>query len=1095
MSSRSFDHMLGGLKFAYPRINGLNGSESNPDTNGNLVKVQPNAQFQGQLTPDPGHSYPDVDFQIFGGAPPEPQRVANMQGFVKDYFSQTKDVNRSHNIMYYFTPDKLPVLTTLAAQFAVFNGWFSSIPGPIICNRAFAHYGTSFGHVGRDIFYVPDPGILSIYERMIQAGHTAKIYYYDEQSSTMEVVSLLKKNPEIFGRYNQFISDCDSGALPEYSFVEPCYNIHTGVDGGLILASDQHPDHDVREGERFIANTYNAIRTNPALWQSTALLIVYDQHGGIYDHVVPPACTPDGYTAPASATGTGTPFSFDRLGVRVPAVLVSPWIPRGTIVPGIEDPANARIFEHASIPATVTNFFLKGDAKRTVREEQASSFLDLLSDQMLPDPETPYFKIHGAPLEVRSGSIPRNAETSTPGPEETPTIKLSAEARSQLEREKTRIGPQIEVPQPTTDERAEQERPTEVSAGPSTHVARDRWTTNDSLGHFPYAYAIYRFLTDEKTQPPLAVSIQAPWGGGKTSLMRMIQAQLDPDATKKAEQVETRSSIEAKPATVKHVLQELKSVSPEGDKGDRDATTTSVGSKLPGQNEKARFRVPMIAGGGERRVTIWFNAWKYESTTQVWAGLADCIVQQIGERLGPVERELFWFRLQLRRLDAAKIRRKIYEEVFSQFLGKFLPWLWAYVLGPGVSVLIALIAHLRNSQKWEVLAWSGAVFLSCCDLLTAWKQVGDAKSEVQTNPAQLTLGELVEAPDYDASLGLVHQIAEDLKRVFETIPEKYLPMVVFIDDLDRCSPGKVAAVVEAVNLFLAGEFPDCMFVLGIDDEMVAAALDQAHADVIAKLPGYAKSTSIGWRFMDKFVQLPFIVPPSSAEELTRYVDSLFSKDSGPTDIDMEARDRAARVVEQTEGTPATAEEVVRLVADQKPMAAAQQEALKKDVEIIQEMNHNIKKFSDQEKTIRELIKSCTKNFFSNPRDLKRFVNLFRFYYFLRAAREARREPVTSLEQMCRWLVFSLKWPEVLRWLRRRPSAQGAPSNLSLKALEQIGAKCLDLTDWKKGADTELRLDVDQTPWLSDEGLLTFFQTEAALAERERLSACYEKGLW
>src|SRR5580658_2647904 len=129
MENRSFDHMLGALKQKYPKINGLTGDESNPDTNGATVNVQQKAQFQSQLDPDPDHHFPGVDLQIFGGAPPGPGRVANMQGFVKDYFSQTKDVNRSHNIMYYFTPDKLPVLTTLATEFAVFNGWFSSIPG------------------------------------------------------------------------------------------------------------------------------------------------------------------------------------------------------------------------------------------------------------------------------------------------------------------------------------------------------------------------------------------------------------------------------------------------------------------------------------------------------------------------------------------------------------------------------------------------------------------------------------------------------------------------------------------------------------------------------------------------------------------------------------------------------------------------------------------------------------------------------------------------------------------------------------------------------------------------------------------------------
>ena len=401
MENRSFDHMLGGLSLVmengqkkYPKINGLTGNESNPDTQGAIVRVQPNAKFQGQLDPDPDHHFPGVDLQIYGGAPPGSGRVANMQGFVKDYFTQTNDVNRSHNIMYYFTPDKLPVLSTLATQFAVFNGWFSSIPGPTICNRAFAHYGTSFGQVGMDIFYILDP-IPSIYERMVQAGHTAKLYYYDQQSSTMEIVNLLKNQPQIFGSYSQFIADCKANTLPEYSFIEPCYNDHPGPGGGEVLASDQHPDHNVQEGERFIANTYNAIRSNPDLWKSTLLLIVYDEHGGIYDHVPPPQCTPDGYLAKPADTCTGEPFNFDRLGVRVPAIAVSPYIPKGTVVPGTEDPANCRVFEHSCIPATVTNFFLKGDAKRTVREKQAQTFLDLLSDQMRPDSDIPFFKLGG----------------------------------------------------------------------------------------------------------------------------------------------------------------------------------------------------------------------------------------------------------------------------------------------------------------------------------------------------------------------------------------------------------------------------------------------------------------------------------------------------------------------------------------------------------------------------------------------------------------------------------------------------------------------------------------------------------------------------
>jgi phospholipase C len=205
----------------------------------------------------------------------------------------------------------------------------------------------------------------------------------------MEVVNLLKNQPKIFGTYDQFISDCANGQLPDYCFVEPNYSDHTGDGGGEALASDQHPDHDVQAGEVFIGTVYNAIRQNPDLWRSTALLIVYDEHGGIYDHVSPPPCTPDGYNANVKDTG-GIPFAFDRLGVRVPAILVSPWIAKGTVVPGPGE-ANGRAFEHASIPGTVTDHFIGAYDQRTPREKAAPTFLDLLTDNMRPDSDCPTF--------------------------------------------------------------------------------------------------------------------------------------------------------------------------------------------------------------------------------------------------------------------------------------------------------------------------------------------------------------------------------------------------------------------------------------------------------------------------------------------------------------------------------------------------------------------------------------------------------------------------------------------------------------------------------------------------------------------------------
>jgi phospholipase C len=367
MENRSFDHMLGSLSADNPRIDGIKDQLSNPDTTGAQVKPQPLADFQGQLDPDPDHHFPAVDLQIFGGDT-SPNRTANMEGFIRSYFNQRRDVKHSQKIMYYFPKEKLPVLTTLALEFAVFNRWFASIPGPTVCNRAFAHYGTSFGRVDMNLLYVNEP-FKSIYSRLIGASpkHTSKLYYYDVASSTLEIVNLLQNQPELFGTFDQFMSDCSRGQLPDYSFIEPNYTDHD-TDTGEAIASDQHPDHNVQAGELFIAQVYMAIKRNPALWASTAMLIAYDEHGGIYDHVVPPACPPDQFTASANNTGTGREFKFDRLGVRVPAVLISPWIPKGTVVD--------RTFDHASIPATITKFFLGDYEPRSVREKNADLFLE-----------------------------------------------------------------------------------------------------------------------------------------------------------------------------------------------------------------------------------------------------------------------------------------------------------------------------------------------------------------------------------------------------------------------------------------------------------------------------------------------------------------------------------------------------------------------------------------------------------------------------------------------------------------------------------------------------------------------------------------------
>jgi hypothetical protein len=599
--------------------------------------------------------------------------------------------------------------------------------------------------------------------------------------------------------------------------------------------------------------------------------------------------------------------------------------------------------------------------------------------------------------------------------------------------------------------------------GPSTHVARDKWTIDDALGYFPYAYAIFRFLTDKETSPPLAISIQAPWGGGKTSLMRMIQAQLDPSYPGLRELEAASQDRSLKKATVKQIKNELDSTLHEDPLPD-----------LPGSNE------------GER-LTIWFNAWKYESTDQIWAGLADSIVKQVAERLNPVERELFFFRLHLRRLDTAKIRKRLTNGLLTRFFSSAARHFWIYGVAPLATLVLHLLHILGPTAPWGLWA-------ALPNALLAVVHLWIVSIHFDNKPAELAVSDLIKAPDYDANIGFVHQVSDDLKEALKLIPTNKRPIVIFIDDLDRCSPGKVSDVIEAINLFLAGEFAHCIFVLGIDDEIVAAALNKAHSEVFGQLPQYARTASIGWRFMDKFVQLPFIMPPPSSERMNSYARSLLITSDKNGRLSLDARRRVAKSLEDEGKAEQPLEQIVEEVQQDLGLDNAEQAELKSEAETIQQMNKNIIEFTDDEEHISQLILGAVNGYSRNPRDIKRFVNSFRFYFFIRAAREARGEEVPSLEQMSRWILLSLKWPGILRWLRTGSFASRESLALELAQLEKI-AEGSSISDWASGAATRMGLTGKEAEWLSDEEMLRFFTAESRRPAEERLSSSIGKGLW
>jgi phospholipase C len=366
MENRSFDHMLGFAQGATWAIDGLAETRSNRDSTGEVATVSNDARYSGDFTPDPGHAGFDSLTQLYGDAKTPETQDPTMTGFVLSYEGKTHSSPNAHRIMKCFSPDKVPVLTALAMEFAVCDRWFSSLPGPTFPNRAFAHGATSIGRVDMGINWLGMSK--TIYELLSENGIDSRIYYHD---STMAMTFRgLMNQGRYFGLFDDFLSDCKHNKLPAYSFIEPRFaNSQDPATNTFFSASDQHPDHNIEQGEILIRDVFNAIWGSQPVRDSTLLVVVYDEHGGLYDHVPPPTTVnPDGKNWPGSPDSLDPPFHFTRLGVRVPAVLISPYIPKGTI--------DHTVYDHGSLIATTTKLLLKNAANcsLTARDRAANTF-------------------------------------------------------------------------------------------------------------------------------------------------------------------------------------------------------------------------------------------------------------------------------------------------------------------------------------------------------------------------------------------------------------------------------------------------------------------------------------------------------------------------------------------------------------------------------------------------------------------------------------------------------------------------------------------------------------------------------------------------
>jgi phospholipase C len=371
LENRSFDCMLGRLYPAGPGFDGLTLNESNTFDMTYAVWNDPNLTDAIACVPDPdpGEAFVDMNMQLYGRTDRPAGVVPDMSGFARNYGSLPASAGWRDPgaVMHYFTPEQVPVLSTLARAFGVCDRWHASAPCQTWPNRFFAHTGTSLGHVDNNTFHIPFEAP-SLFRRLEDQGKSWRVYFHDmPQSILLRDVWLCALSH--YRLFSQFLADAHAGALPQYSFIEPRYFADLALNS---IPNDQHPPHNVLYGEQLIAQVYNALRSSPC-WSRTLFVITYDEHGGCYDHVAPPpAVAPDGVMANPYG------FTFQAFGVRVPAVVVSPYVPPGSII----RPAGATPFDHTSLISTVREIFGLGPPL-TRRDEIAPSLVPALS---LPGP-------------------------------------------------------------------------------------------------------------------------------------------------------------------------------------------------------------------------------------------------------------------------------------------------------------------------------------------------------------------------------------------------------------------------------------------------------------------------------------------------------------------------------------------------------------------------------------------------------------------------------------------------------------------------------------------------------------------------------------
>jgi phospholipase C len=376
MENRSYDHVLG-----YRARGDINdGADGLTDAMITAIEAAPNGPFdvrglreagfakKTRLPMDVGHDSQDVAEQLsVRTVGPDGRQINSPQGFVDNFKPRLKTDPQGvvpNDVLGFYDAEDLPFYAYLAKHYAYCDRYYCSHPGPTLPNRMYS----LTGDVQHDRYGFPilennnsDNFLLSraptIYDFLRRKGLNFRVYESNPSLTMLRMFARYATDTTNIVPLNRLAADVARNDLPPFTAIEPQMHAHP--------QDDDHPDADMYRGQIFVKRVYDTLRSNPKLWAKTLLIITYDEHGGFYDHVVPPVAdvlqTPvvpvrdGGFGGTTTSSTGGDPAALLQIpyGVRVPTFVVSPWTMRGK--------GPSVILDHCSILKSVLARFWGGE--------------------------------------------------------------------------------------------------------------------------------------------------------------------------------------------------------------------------------------------------------------------------------------------------------------------------------------------------------------------------------------------------------------------------------------------------------------------------------------------------------------------------------------------------------------------------------------------------------------------------------------------------------------------------------------------------------------------------------------------------------------